>query len=626
MKLAKLTLKNFRGYEDLEVRFNENLNVLIGKNDVGKSTVFDALNLFFNDDIKIEPSDCYKKAEDKVITISASFKIGEHEMVILDATNPTSLKKEYLLNKEDMLEIRKVINANGKTITKNNVFVYINSYHPKISEKPLITYKSTDLKQFFVEHKDKIHNYDGVNKSKKSDMRIALFNALIDKDTMFEENLINIKDIQAETLKTWIKLKENLPLFNLFQSDRSNTDGDKEVQDPMKAITKEVLGELQGDLDKIRDEVVAKVEQIGAQTIEKLKEFNHEIANELKTVPELKGWDSVFKFGLDTDNEIPLNKRGSGVRRLILLSYFRAQAEKSAIEKENKNIIYAIEEPETSQHPDYQKMIIDSLITIANQKNSQVFITTHTPEIAQIVEKDCLIMVKKDKKGKPSIVTDNEVKIKEVVSTLGILPSIHTSLVICVEGPNDINFLRNINQTVPEFKKIIDLTAEDISIYNLGGSRLIDWINLNHFKYSNTKEFHIYDGDIPKYRDAVQRMNEENDGRRKGVIITRREMENYIPPNLIEEQFECNLSEHYLEWDTFDIPNHLKGIVMQHIRDDKKREKAIKGMLNSTLTKKITADLLRQSQAYDEIERWFKNIKDMYNTTAKGKQVAITGE
>lgn len=162
-------------------------------------------------------------------------------------------------------------------------------------------------------------------------MRKALFKLFVSEDTTFEQQLLNIKDIQDDSIKTWVKLREHLPLFNLFQSDRANTDGDKEVQDPMKAITKEVLSDLQEELDKIRDEVVKRVEEVGFRTIEKLKEFNGDIANELKTIPDLKNWDSVFKFSLDTDNEIPLNKRGSGIRRLILLSYFRAEAEKEAI-------------------------------------------------------------------------------------------------------------------------------------------------------------------------------------------------------------------------------------------------------------------------------------------------------
>ena len=59
MILKELHLKNFRGYEDATIKFNENLNVVIGKNDVGKSTILDAMDIFFNDQ-KIEPEDCNK--------------------------------------------------------------------------------------------------------------------------------------------------------------------------------------------------------------------------------------------------------------------------------------------------------------------------------------------------------------------------------------------------------------------------------------------------------------------------------------------------------------------------------------------------------------------------------------
>jgi putative ATP-dependent endonuclease of OLD family len=43
------------------------------------------------------------------------------------------------------------------------------------------------------------------------------------------------------------------------------------------------------------------------------------------------------------------------VRRLILFRYFRAHAEKNVEERQHKNIIYAIEEPETYQHPGFSE-------------------------------------------------------------------------------------------------------------------------------------------------------------------------------------------------------------------------------------------------------------------------------
>jgi len=46
MKLRKVAIKNFRGYsEQIEFSVND-ITALIGKNDIGKSTILDALDTF----------------------------------------------------------------------------------------------------------------------------------------------------------------------------------------------------------------------------------------------------------------------------------------------------------------------------------------------------------------------------------------------------------------------------------------------------------------------------------------------------------------------------------------------------------------------------------------------------
>lgn len=49
MKIDKIILENFRGYKKrTEISFDD-LTVFIGKNDVGKSTILQALDIFFNE-------------------------------------------------------------------------------------------------------------------------------------------------------------------------------------------------------------------------------------------------------------------------------------------------------------------------------------------------------------------------------------------------------------------------------------------------------------------------------------------------------------------------------------------------------------------------------------------------
>ncbi|WP_143539005.1 AAA family ATPase [Rodentibacter ratti] len=112
MKLNKVKIKNFRGYyNEVVIPFN-NLTAFIGKNDAGKSTILEALEIFFNSKlISCEPGDLNKEAErngESKIEISCVFD-ELPESIIIDSTNETTLKDEYLLNNDDCLEIKKFL-------------------------------------------------------------------------------------------------------------------------------------------------------------------------------------------------------------------------------------------------------------------------------------------------------------------------------------------------------------------------------------------------------------------------------------------------------------------------------------------------------------------------------------
>lgn len=62
----------------------------------------------------------------------------------------------------------------------------------------------------------------------------------------------------------------------------------------------------------------------------------------------------------------------------ILLNFFRAEVERRKDEANAPGIIYAIEEPETSQHSENQKKLIRALIALSAESNVQVIITTHS--------------------------------------------------------------------------------------------------------------------------------------------------------------------------------------------------------------------------------------------------------
>lgn len=129
------------------------------------------------------------------------------------------------------------------------------------------------------------------------------------------------------------------------------------------------------------------------------------------------------------------------------------------------------------------------------------------------------------------------------------------------------------------------------------------------------KEVHIYDSDVDEYKRVVEEMNNLNDGRRVGFITKRYEMENYIPINLVEQQFKIDLSEYKDEWgSTLDIPKLLVGKVGSKLgRNDEEKEKKIKMILNGSVMKKCTYMLIQNMGNDAEIITWFNEIKKAMN-------------
>jgi len=83
MKLESITLKNFRGYKTERAIPISNLTAFIGKNDAGKPSVFEALEIFFNNKlVKCEKDDLNIEADNNKIEISCIFSELPDELVI----------------------------------------------------------------------------------------------------------------------------------------------------------------------------------------------------------------------------------------------------------------------------------------------------------------------------------------------------------------------------------------------------------------------------------------------------------------------------------------------------------------------------------------------------------------
>lgn len=628
MKLKKLILQNFRGYNKrTEIDF-DNLTTFVGRNDIGKSTILEALDIFFNDkkaNTYVSKEDFNINSTDKNILIGVIFD-DVPEKVTIDSDFETTFENEYLLNEDGFLEVHKYYT--GSSLSK----ICLNANHPTHKDlKNLLNLKITDLK----DKAEKLNVQDEYNATISSSIRQAIRNSLFDGKLKPQSIVIFKSKIENTGAKAiWEKLQIYLPTYSLFQSDRKNEEKDSEVQDPMKEAIKQIVkhDNLQEKLNEIKETVRKASQEIADLTIGKLKEMNEEIANDLKSNFGEPKWESAFNFTITSDDNIPLNKRGSGVRRLILLNFFRAEAEKRRNEKKSPTIIYAFEEPETSQHPNHQKMLIDAFIDLSEKDDTQIILTTHSPGIGKLLPVESLRLLKK---------TDNEIELKsykegddiieQIAENLGVLPSItienstKVKTAVCVEGYSDIEFLKHISQ-IEELKKIVDLKNEERCILVfLGGSTLQFWVNKNYLKKLNLNEIHIYDCDSNatdeqnrfKYKKYTDKINQRG-GYNAGFLTKKAEIENYIHPELIENKYGITTYHGEAGWlEKWNLENPAKLIAKEtkRLKADGVEiqlvsERTAKKELCELLSKEMTKDYLDQLLGFDEIKSWFDRIKD----------------
>lgn len=621
MRIKSIYIENFRGYREKTNISFESLTAFVGKNDIGKSTILEALDVFFNEGknvIKIDKNDINIAGLGDTFNIGVCFE-GFPKKIIVDSTVETSLEEEFLLNQRGLLEIKKEF-KNSKKIGTYIVANYpieeeINNIHllPIAELKTLL--KSLELE---------------VDDNRKSSLiRKKILDSVVHKELRVKE--IAIDKLGAKQI--WDSLEEYMPLYELFQSDRKNLDQDEEVQSPMKLLIKEILkqDDIEEKLDSVFKEIKGKAETLTKRTIEKVSEMNSEIAKELKSEFDAPDWSKIFKFSIDTEDGISLNKRGSGVRRLILLNFFRAEAERRRTERKVPTVIYAFEEPETSQHPLHQKLLINAFEELASNEINQVILTTHSPSVAKMLDVRSLRFIEKNEQGQTIVnsSTDQPDILLEISKSLGILPNIEAfnlnkiRLAICVEGKNDIAFLKNLNKNIKSLNKIIDFESENILFIPMGGSSLQFWVNEDYLGKLNLAQFHLYDSDIGankpnKYKQYVDIINTREDS--YAVETKMRELENYIPHTILENFYNGLSLNKLTDWKSINVPD----LIAEHVHnsdpnrtkdwidlDDKKKKNkcgVVKNRINRELVSEVTEELLIENDCLDEITKWHEKI------------------
>ncbi|HDN1137705.1 TPA: ATP-binding protein, partial [Escherichia coli] len=508
----------------------------------------------------------------------------------LDATSITNLKEEYLLNSNGKLEIYRVF-AKGKGSSS----VQAKCMAPSAKgAKSLLAKKNDELKVIAESI-----GVDGADKRSNVSLRQEIYRKI--GDLKLKEIFVKLNAEEGKVICE--KIYDKLPHFALFRADRPSTDEESEVQDPMKSAVQTALQKIDIQLESIKESVKEHAVEVAENTIKHLHDISPNLAAGL--IPKFKvepKWENIFKLTLEDDRGIAINKRGSGVRRLVLISFFKAEAERLQKEFPDKGVIYAIEEPETSQHPSNQRLLIDAFQELANADKCQVLITTHVPALVEKIPTESLRHITRTLDDGLEVKNGNDDVLKNIANDLGVYPDSRASVLVCVEGPNDINFLRNIgkiylDQGVPNVPDMIN--DPRIVFIPMGGHTLKDWVNNNDLKILNKPEVHIYDRDVaipPQYEKECKSVNARNDGS-IAFMTEKREMENYLHPDAIQAVFGVNITID----DTTDVSTEVSALTRYNESKAKKK-------INKFATGKMSYQMLTASDAKGETLTWFNAI------------------
>lgn len=313
-------LYNFRIFKEIYIPIYGYLPTFVGKNDVGKSSILHALEIFFGGR-KLTAEDLNSSASEHKIRIGVCFKLDDDiNKVELEDGVETTLLEENLYAYEDeefvLCVIKEFDVENGSETILLKVYDYDDpdfAYLPIKKEKEL----NTLLVRYGFEVKRAGRGV--LNKDKREQLRSYAEEHHIRK----LNKLINIKRTRVEPVINQI-VKDTF--FILYPAEQSLNKADQPLLEELKPLITQVIHKL-GEDDKRRfeEEINKSIEDEVNKIVDIIKEFGLNLF--LNPRINFK-WEKVVELNFEAADEnisVSLNLRGTGIRRLILAAILRSQ-------------------------------------------------------------------------------------------------------------------------------------------------------------------------------------------------------------------------------------------------------------------------------------------------------------
>ncbi|NJN90604.1 MAG: AAA family ATPase [Leptolyngbyaceae cyanobacterium SL_5_14] len=410
MKIKRLRVNGFRSLVDFDITFDDDLTVIVGENDSGKTSLIDCL---------------------KIITQGHSvvlddFTYGKDELSISVEIEDFIFCRTYKRNGENVKQI---------SFNALPTEAFVTKVRQRLSDSELDTTNSEDenyireiARRFGLSVRSN-SNLDNLRKGIIERIESHAGELVIQNPTFPSFNNIQLDGRQFENISEFFKevfVKEKQASIWKEHIDENITI-EEFVKDRIQEYSNEISKQLEkpGILDKIR---------IFLRDLTEVKiELTHQ--------PRNLNIDAKVVF-LENGNEININNKGDGTKRRITMALLEFKKEKSLVPGDDKTV-YLLDEPDTHLHVKAQIDLINTVESFALSGN-QVILTTHSPFIVNSVKPNQVRLLSRNKSNTSiNFLRENSSAITQLLRSLGVENThlFFSRQIVLVEGETEENFI-----------------------------------------------------------------------------------------------------------------------------------------------------------------------------------------